>query len=147
LRIIGELESKPLKTVLLIQKEVAQRICAKSPHSSLLSLSVQFWAEPKIIASVPAKDFLPPPEVSSSVIVLDAIRKENDAVGRAYYLFIKAAFKHPRKTLYNNLLAAGFSGEEIIKTFDSLGIEHGIRASVLEEPEAEKMGRILYLQS
>src|SRR3989344_1415922 len=49
LRILGELENKPSLIVLTIQKEVAQRVCAKPPKMNLLAASIQFWAEPKII--------------------------------------------------------------------------------------------------
>src|SRR3989344_7110696 len=57
LRILGELENKPSLIVLTIQKEVAQRVCAKPPKMNLLAASIQFWAEPKIIGSVSKKDF------------------------------------------------------------------------------------------
>lgn len=144
LRVVGELEHKPSKVVLLMQKEVAQRICALPPHSNLLSLSVQFWAEPKIILSVPAKDFLPPPEVESAVVFMRTLKKETDDAAESYYSFIKSAFKHPRKTLYNNLLEAGFSKKIILEAFNSLKIEPNVRAAVLGVSEAEKMSRMLY---
>ena len=54
-RILGELENKPSLIVLLIQKEVAERVCARPPKMSLLAASVQFWAEPKIISNVSKK--------------------------------------------------------------------------------------------
>ena len=72
LRIISELEHKPERTVLLIQKEVALRICATPPDMNRLAASVQFWADAEIIAHVPRNDFSPAPEVDSAVVVLNA---------------------------------------------------------------------------
>lgn len=104
LRILGELKNKPLLIVLLIQKEVAERVCAKSPKMNLLAASVQFWAEPKIIGYVSKKDFRPQPKVDSAIIKLITYDKRlmtNNA--EKYYKFIKILFKQPRKTILNNL--------------------------------------------
>lgn len=133
LRVIGELKHKPSKTTLLIQNEVAERVCAKSPDSSLLSLSVQFWAEPKIIASVPASDFFPPPKVESAIITLTT-RSENDrkeTYAGKYYAFIKKAFKQPRKTLINNLLSGGVDKETAISIINNLGLKVNSRPQEL----------------
>ncbi|MBI4993852.1 hypothetical protein HZC33_02775 [Candidatus Wolfebacteria bacterium] len=70
-RILGELKNKPSKIVLLIQREVAERVCAKPPEMNLLAASVQFWAKPEIISYVSRKDFLPPPKVESAIIKLE----------------------------------------------------------------------------
>jgi 16S rRNA (adenine1518-N6/adenine1519-N6)-dimethyltransferase len=61
-------EHKPEEMILMLQKEVAERICAKPGDMSLLALSVQFFAEPEIIAKVPKEDFYPSPKVDSAVI-------------------------------------------------------------------------------
>lgn len=119
LRIIGELENKPSKTVLLIQKEVAQRICAKAPHSNLLSLSVQFWAEPMTIQKVLKKDFSPSPEVDSAVIELMTKKEAGQKNADKYYSFLKKAFKQPRKTLQNNL---GYFYKDKAKIIDTISI-------------------------
>src|SRR3989338_3123461 len=87
--------------VLMLQKEVAERICAEPPRMNLLAAAVQFWAEPKILFSLKSGDFQPPPKVQSAVIKLTpkpyTINPEN------YYKLIKILFKQPRKTLLNNL--------------------------------------------
>ncbi len=113
-RILGELENKPELIVLLIQKEVAERVCAGKGDMNLLAASVQFWAEPKIISYVSKKDFSPVPKVESAIIKLtpfktiarDSIEKED------YYKFIKILFKQPRKMILNNL-EAGFKSENL----------------------------------
>src|SRR3989304_5892516 len=117
LRILGELENKPSLIVLTIQKEVAQRVCAKprtrrrqgygGQGMNLLAASVQFWAEPKIIGSVSKKDFWPIPKVDSAIIKLTPltllVRSSIQCNKGDYYKFIKILFKQPRKTILNNL--------------------------------------------
>src|SRR3989304_2926711 len=107
LRILGELENKPSLIVLTIQKEVAQRVCAKPPKMNLLAASIQFWAEPKIIGSVSKKDFRPIPKVDSAIIKLIPltllVRSSIQCNKGDYYKFIKILFKQPRKTILNNL--------------------------------------------
>lgn len=147
LRVLGELEYKPVKTVLLVQKEVAQRICAKPPHSTLLSLSVQFWADPRIIENVSKKYFSPPPRVDSAVIELKtrirADRKQIIYSGKEisadrYYSFIKKAFKQPRKTLLNNLIVGGYGKEKAINLITDSGLEPENRPSVLSREIIER---------
>lgn len=104
LRIIGELENKPIKTVLMIQKEVAERVSSRAPHMNLLAAATQYWGEVKTLFTLRPKDFTPPPEVSSAVISITTVSGANRKLPSAdYYAFIKAAFKQPRKTLLNNL--------------------------------------------
>lgn len=109
LRVMEELEHKPTRVVLTIQKEVAERICADAPRMNLLAASVRFWADPKIVDIVPKKDFNPPPKVDSATIRLD-VRPTEEMEGDAYYAYIKKIFTQPRKTIANNL--AGKEGDK-----------------------------------
>jgi len=68
IRLLLESNNPPQDIILMIQKEVAQRICAKPPKMSLLSASVQFYAQPKIIAKVSKNSFWPKPKVDSAII-------------------------------------------------------------------------------
>lgn len=104
LRAISELENKPEITILMIQKEVAERICAQPPKNNLLASAVKIWAEPKILFPLSPEDFNPPPEVKSAVIKLES-RIGNLELGmvKNYYKLIHIIFKQPRKTLLNNL--------------------------------------------
>ncbi|MGC8651450.1 MAG: 16S rRNA (adenine(1518)-N(6)/adenine(1519)-N(6))-dimethyltransferase RsmA, partial [Minisyncoccia bacterium] len=70
LRLLLELEKKPQIIVLMIQKEVAQRIIAQPPKMNLLAVSIQFFAKPEIIAYVPKSAFWPQPKVDSAIIKL-----------------------------------------------------------------------------
>ncbi|MEK7478732.1 MAG: 16S rRNA (adenine(1518)-N(6)/adenine(1519)-N(6))-dimethyltransferase RsmA [Patescibacteria group bacterium] len=124
LRIISELKNKPSVSVLMVQKEVAERICAATPKMNLLAAATQYWADPEIILHLKAKEFDPPPEVDSAVIKL-ATRTlaTSELETKNYYKLIHIIFKQPRKTLANNLKdGLGISRAEIEKILNSLNL-------------------------
>ena len=138
LRTISELDHKPERTVLLIQKEVAERICAVPPAMNRLAASVQFWADAEIVAPVPRCDFSPAPEVDSTVIVLKTkdTRQNSAAPGgnvvepALYYRAVRGIFAQPRKTLLNNLsamAAKGISKDQIVEQLQKIGVNHTAR--------------------
>ena len=110
LRIVGESEPKPTRSVLTVQKEVAERLSAKPPKMNRLAASVQFWAEPEIIAVLSKNEFRPKPKVDSAVVRLES-RIQNlesrKVTPDKYYQAVRILFQQPRKTIMNNLLAAG----------------------------------------
>lgn len=93
---------KPELMVLMVQKEVAERICAKPGEMSLLSVSVQFYSRPKIISYVSKKSFYPQPKVDSAVlkIIPKPIPKINS---QKFFQIVKIGFSSKRKILINNL--------------------------------------------
>ena len=106
IQLLLESKDKPKIIVLMIQKEVAQRIIAQPPKMNLLALSVQFYSTPKIICFVPKSAFWPQPKVDSTIIqlipkkiLLSFPRKREPQ----FFQLIKAGFSHPRKLLINNL--------------------------------------------
>ena len=104
LRTISELENKPELTVLMIQKEVAERAGMKQGGMNLLSAATQIWAEPEILFTLSPEDFDPPPKVHSAVIRLTTNKIQLEpGKSEKYYKLIHIIFKQPRKTLYNNL--------------------------------------------
>jgi 16S rRNA (adenine1518-N6/adenine1519-N6)-dimethyltransferase len=126
LRVISELEKKPTTTILLIQKEVALRICAVPPEMNRLAASVQFWADAKILASVPRKDFAPSPDVDSAVILLALREIPASTNSMQYYRAVRGIFSQPRKTLLNNAWAmAGelYSKEQVTDKLKKLAID------------------------
>ncbi len=138
LRVLSELEHKPARAVLMIQKEVAERICAAPPGMNRLAASVQFWADATIVAHVPRKDFSPPPEVDSAVIAL--VAKNPVAINPAqYYKTVRGIFSQPRKTLLNNIAAMGGNlggqKEKITLHLKKLGIDPGARPQDLSIEE------------
>ncbi|MGC9968252.1 MAG: 16S rRNA (adenine(1518)-N(6)/adenine(1519)-N(6))-dimethyltransferase RsmA [Minisyncoccia bacterium] len=113
-RVVSELEAKPARCVLMVQKEVAERIAAKPPKMNRLAASVQFWADVKVIAPVPRENFLPAPKVDSAIISLDLTndkkRAENIPADH-YYAAVRSLFAQPRKTVLNNLGGHGTQEE------------------------------------
>ena len=103
---LESVEVKPQQMILMVQKEVAQRICANPPQMSILAVSVQFYAKPEIISFVSKKSFWPQPKVDSAIIKI-ASRQFGVLVSRQFrerfFRIVKAGFSQPRKQLINNL--------------------------------------------
>jgi 16S rRNA (adenine1518-N6/adenine1519-N6)-dimethyltransferase len=95
----------PSRIVLTVQREVAERIAAQPGDMSLLAVSVQFYAVPRIVARLPAGAFYPRPEVDSAVIRLDV--RPQSAVPVAdvdgFFRVVRAGFSQKRKQLRNAL--------------------------------------------
>ncbi len=99
----------PKLLILMVQKEVAQRICSKPPNMSLLAIAVQFYATPSIVSYVKKSCFWPQPKVDSAILKiipqnlteLSFTSKLNRA---KFFKIVKAGFKQPRKQLGNNLI-------------------------------------------
>lgn len=100
-------QNQPERMVLLVQKEVAQRIVANNGKESILSISVKAYGEPKMIMKVPARYFSPAPKVDSAVILIKNISRrmfqENKLDEERFWAIVKAGFAHKRKKLSSNL--------------------------------------------
>ena len=144
LRLLGELERKPLRTVLMIQKEVAERVSSIPPKMNLLAAATQVWAQIELLAILKPSDFDPPPEVESAIIRLTPVNPRTKfSVGvnprnfhpEAYYRTIHAVFKQPRKKLRNNI------APEILK---KAGISPDVRGQNLGVEELIKLSTVIY---
>ena len=95
----------PYLMILMVQKEVAERIRAKDGKESLLSISVKAYGQPKIIRKVPAGYFSPAPKVDSAVIKIVAISKSffKSITEKSFFELAKKGFSQKRKMLINNL--------------------------------------------
>lgn len=98
-------ENKPATTVLLVQKEVAERLAADPGDMSILAISAQVYAEAHLGDVVPAYLFTPPPKVDSQVVVLESrqyplVKPENE---KAFFRVVKAGFSAKRKKLRSSL--------------------------------------------
>lgn len=98
-----EADNKPESMVLMVQREVAQRICSKPPNMSLLAVSVQFYSEPKVISYVSKKCFWPSPKVDSAIIKISNLKRHKSVDAERFFKVVKAGFSQPRKQLANNL--------------------------------------------
>lgn len=98
-----EKKRQPEIMVLLVQKEVAQRIVAKPPKMNLLAASIQVYSQPKIVQLVSKKCFWPSPKVDGAIIkILPSVCPLNPAKLKIFFKILNAGFFQPRKQLINN---------------------------------------------
>lgn len=103
-KLLESVEAKPQQMILMVQKEVAQRVCAKPPDMSLLAVSVQFYAKPEIVSFVSKKSFWPQPKVDSAIIKISNFKLQIANFNtNLFFKVVRAGFSHPRKQLVNNL--------------------------------------------
>jgi len=122
--VLEEWEPRPELIILVIQKEVAQRILARPPHMNLLALSVQYYAEPKIMGYISKGSFNPVPKVDSAIIKLTTHDKQlTTTETKKLFDLMRIGFSEKRKQLAPVLAKKlGKSKEEIIKNFENLKI-------------------------
>ncbi|MBN2875396.1 MAG: ribosomal RNA small subunit methyltransferase A [Spirochaetales bacterium] len=127
---------KPPRMVFTVQKEAAQRMTATPGTKNYAAFSVLCKSVYRVKAAfdLPPGVFWPQPRVVSSVVVMD-LRAEATAVpfagDRAFTGFTRACFSSRRKTLRNNLKAAGFSEAELVEACSSVGVSADQRAETL----------------
>ena len=138
--IMGLFESNvPIDNItVMVQKEVADRmqVGPGSKDYGALSLAVQYYASPYIVANVPPNCFIPRPNVGSAVIRLTRYQEPLVQVKDPKLMFklIRASFNQRRKTLQNGLNNSpeiSFSKEEITKAIESLGVSPSVRGEAL----------------
>ncbi len=122
----------------MIQKEVAVRMQAApgTKDYGALSLAVQYYTAPEVIAKVPPNCFIPRPNVESAVIRLSVLKEPSVLVKDEKLLFkiIRASFNQRRKTLLNGLKNSpelDFAGEEIAEAIASCGFDPAVRGEAL----------------
>jgi 16S rRNA (adenine1518-N6/adenine1519-N6)-dimethyltransferase len=102
---LEEVPVRPTWIVTMVQKEVAERICAKRGGMSLLAVSVQYYGTPKIVSKVSRGNFWPMPKVDSAVISIEV--NQNHAWTREqdvwFFRVVHAAFAHKRKQAWRNM--------------------------------------------
>ncbi|WP_159888048.1 16S rRNA (adenine(1518)-N(6)/adenine(1519)-N(6))-dimethyltransferase RsmA [Paenibacillus puerhi] len=144
-------ERLPLENiVVMIQKEVAERMAAKpgGKEYGSLSIAVQYYCEPELVAIVPQTVFIPQPNVDSAVIKLKvrqtpAVDVEDESF---FFEVVQASFTQRRKTLYNNLSARYFTKEnkpELERLLHEAGIEPSRRGETLSMGEYARLAKAL----
>lgn len=146
--IMGLFESEvPIDSItVMVQKEVADRmkVGPGTKDYGALSLAVQYYAEPYIVANVPPNCFMPRPKVGSAVIRLTRHEKPPVEVADEKLMFrlIRASFNQRRKTLANGLNNSpelSYSKEEIQQTIEKCGFKAGIRGEALTLEDFAKL--------
>jgi 16S rRNA (adenine1518-N6/adenine1519-N6)-dimethyltransferase len=102
LRLMLETWPRPAAAVLMLQKEVTERICAKPPKMNRLAAIIQCFSEPKLTLKVGRNAFTPAPKTDSAVIALQNIQQKHPDDRKTAYLISKG-FSQPRKLLVSNL--------------------------------------------
>jgi 16S rRNA (adenine1518-N6/adenine1519-N6)-dimethyltransferase len=135
----------------MVQKEVAARMKAGpgTKDYGALSLAVQYYAEPYIVANVPCNCFMPRPNVDSAVIRLTKYDKPQVAVSDEALLFklIRASFNQRRKTLVNGLKNSAelsFSKEQVAEAIEKAGLSPSVRGEALTLEQFAQLTNILH---
>ena len=136
-------DRKPEKMVLLVQKEVAERIIAKNKKESILSLATKLYGDVKMVYKVSAGSFFPKPKVDSAVISINLNKEKIDKKLEEKYLeIVKKSFTHKRKMMLGNLKneMKNIDWEEI---FNKLKINIKIRAEDLSKDDFIKIAKLI----
>ncbi len=150
LRKFLSIHNKPEKIVLLLQKEVVDRIVSEPPDMSLLAISVQFYAEVKKIIEVKKESFYPIPKIDSAIIEITP-RKNNFFSDyqeeKKFFRLLKIGFSAKRKMLKNNLsLGLKINQKEIENIIFSLGLDSKCRAEELSLNDWIKIFNVVKLK-
>jgi 16S rRNA (adenine1518-N6/adenine1519-N6)-dimethyltransferase len=138
IRVLSESTNPPVSAVLLVQKEVAERVVAAPGKMSLLSVSAQYYWEVTLGRDVPARLFTPPPKVDSQILKLNyrANPLFKDVNSKDFFRIVKAGFGERRKTLENSLSGGlRLSKDETKNILKKAGIDPGLRAQALSLEE------------
>ena len=150
--IMGLFESHvPIKSItIMVQKEVADRmqVGPGTKDYGALSLAVQFYAKPEIVANVPPNCFIPRPGVGSAVIRLTRYEEPPVEVAdeKKMFALIRASFNQRRKTLVNGLSNApelGLSKEAVTEALEKLGFSSTVRGETLTLEQFAQLSNIL----
>jgi 16S rRNA (adenine1518-N6/adenine1519-N6)-dimethyltransferase len=120
---------QPKAMVLLVQKEVAERVVARDGKESILSLSVKAYGDPSYIMKVGKRFFSPAPKVDSAIIAIRNISREkftSPLLKERFFEVVRAGFAHKRKVLKKNLEAVS-DKPSIHEAFVDLGLDGKIR--------------------
>lgn len=146
--------NKPAEMVLMVQKEVGERITAQPPKANYLSSLVQFLAYAEILFNVKKENFWPQPEVDSVIIKLTPLSKHVNTRQRSpvfvninkigeiekYIKFLKHVFRQPRQTLFNNLRKSGLTNiNNLEKLFTKMKFDKNIRPQNLNQEKLIKI--------
>lgn len=151
---MGLFENKiPIESItIMVQKEVADRmqVGPGTKDYGALSLAVQYYSKPEIIAVVPPSCFIPRPNVSSSVIQLTKHVTPPVQVKNEEFMFeiIRASFNQRRKTLVNGLTNANIlnvTKEKVLSALEQMNQKEAIRGETLSLEEFATLSNLLYI--
>lgn len=148
--VMGLLESRlPIDSItVMVQKEAAERLCAKvgTREAGAVSVAVSYYSEPEILFEVKRESFMPPPKVDSAVIKLNI--RDNPPVRvldeERFFRLVKASFAQRRKTLVNTVSnTLSIDKEGIKKALSTLGLSETVRGERLTLEELAELSNII----
>ncbi len=145
LRHFLEASIKPEVMVVMVQKEVAEAIVAGPGRMSVLSVSVQFYGEPKIIGYVPAECFYPVPKVDSAILRVEPYSQPAVAATgeKGFFELVRAGFSSSRKQIVNSLVQGlGLPKADVLSLLEKGGIVPQRRAETLTIDEWARLWQI-----
>lgn len=138
--------NRPRVSVLLVQKEVAERIAAQSGDMSILAISAQVYANASLGAEVPRQFFTPPPKVDSQVVVLESRPVPLVAAGeeKEFFRVVKAGFSAKRKKLRSSLAGGlGLEKTQVEVLLASVNVSPDARAEDVSIDEWQAIVRVV----
>jgi 16S rRNA (adenine1518-N6/adenine1519-N6)-dimethyltransferase len=145
LRHFLEAEMKPESMVVMVQKEVAEEIAARPGKMSLLSIGVQLYGQPEILAKVPAASFYPAPKVDSAILKVTPYSEPRVQITdtEGFFRLARAGFSSARKQLANSLAKGlGITKEESLSLLEKANIDSQRRAETLAIEEWANLWRV-----
>lgn len=130
---------RPDLIVLLVQKEVAEKICSKDGDHSVLSLQVQIFGKPEIVGIVGKNSFFPTPKVDSAIIKITPHPQPLITNLPFFFRIIKGCFSQRRKTLHNSLRTAGYTKEQAEQCISDCGFKPTARPQELTVADWETL--------
>lgn len=131
-----ETDRQPERMVLLVQKEVAERIvgnrgrlASTKVKESVLSISVKVYGTPRYVETVKAGSFAPMPKVDSAIIAIENISRDffKDFSEKRFFEMVRAGFKSKRKKLSSNLSVI-YEKNKVLEAFKKLNLDENLRA-------------------
>ena len=147
IKLFLETKYPPSEMILMVQKEVAERICAGAGEMSVLAVAVQYYAQPEYLFTVPREAFNPAPKVESAVIKITYNKQQltnNKEETKKFFRIVRAGFSAKRKTLANNLSNGLQVDKKLIEEkLLSLGFSANTRAQELGVEDWKKLAVLL----
>ena len=143
-RMLLESEPRPTRIVVLVQREVAQRMVGGPGRSSLLSLSVEVYGVARLLFDVPPNAFWPPPKVQSALV--EIVTRDEPAIDlppdelESFFHLLRAGFAQPRKQIHNVFPEElGVPPESFERTLEIAGLDPVARAQHLALADWERL--------
>ncbi len=135
-RLIQKLKNPPKSIVFVVQKEVASRISVSNKENkNQLAMIISLWAKPKIVSKIRRDSFSPKPKVDSAILRLEVVPKNKREKNEDEIIdLIKLGFRHPRKTIFNNLRGE-YDNDFLEKVFKNIGWDKKVRAEYLKKED------------